>query len=108
MSCHSTRSSPNLAIRDRFSNDLSLRVHRALSWQHRDTRVILSTLFDRIYVLRNQLVHGGSTWNSSVSSDQVRDGANIVAALVPLFVGLMMDFPGTSWGSLYYPVVEVE
>lgn len=29
--------------------------------------MILSILFDRLYVLRNQLVHGGATWNSDVN-----------------------------------------
>ncbi|UNC13966.1 hypothetical protein FE249_06920 [Acidiphilium multivorum] len=35
---------------------------------------VLSFVFDRFYVLRNQLVHGGSTWNSTVNRAQVRDG----------------------------------
>ena len=34
-------------------------------------------VFDRLYVLRNQLVHGGSTWNSGINRTQVRDGAAI-------------------------------
>jgi len=32
--------------------------------QANDTKTILSIFFDRLYVLRNQLVHGGATWNS--------------------------------------------
>jgi hypothetical protein len=71
-----------------------------------DTQVVLMTLFDRLYVLRNQLVHGGATWNSQVNRDQVRDGARIMALLVPLFVDLMMDNPEVAWGAPYYPVVE--
>lgn len=80
------------------------RVNVAL--RERDTRLILSTLFDRLYVLRNQLVHGGATWNSAVNRDQVRDGARILAALVPVFIDLMMDNPEASWGAPYYPVVD--
>ncbi|MAT64354.1 MAG: hypothetical protein CMQ43_12490 [Gammaproteobacteria bacterium] len=80
------------------------RVARALKEQ--DTKTILSTLFDRLYVLRNQLVHGGATWNSQVNRDQVRDGARILAVLVPVFVDLMMDNPDATWGAPYYPVVE--
>ena len=72
----------------------------------RDTRVILNTLFDRLYVLRIQLMHGGSTWKSSVNRDQVRDGARILAFLVPLFVGLMMSRPEIDWGPPDYPVVS--
>ena len=79
-------------------------VHRALG--HEDTRTILSTLFDRLYVLRNQLIHGGATWRSSVNRDQVRDGRSIVAFLVPLFVYLMVTNPQVPWGAPYYPVVN--
>lgn len=49
------------------------RVGHALT--QKGTRTILSIVFDRLYVLRNQLVHGGATWNSRVNSEQVRDGA---------------------------------
>ena len=72
----------------------------------RDTGVILSTLFDRLYVLRIQLMHGGASWASSVNRDQVRDGARIMAFLVPIFVGLMMSHPDVDWGPPDYPVVN--
>lgn len=79
-------------------------VRKALA--DRNTSVILSTLFDRLYVLRIQLMHGGATWRSSVNRAQVRDGARILAFLVPLFVGLMMSRPDVDWGSPDYPVVS--
>ena len=31
-----------------------------------ETRRVLKILFDRLYVLRNQLLHGGATWDSSL------------------------------------------
>ena len=71
-----------------------------------DTAVILSTLFNRLYVLRIQLMHGGASWDSSVNRDQVRDGARIMAFLVPIFVGLMMSRPDVDWGPPDYPVVN--
>ena len=57
-------------------------------------------------MLRNQLVHGGSTWNGSVNRDQVRNGARIMGLLVPLFIDLMMDNPQVAWGAPCYPVVK--
>jgi hypothetical protein len=63
-------------------------------------------VFDRLYVLRNQLVHGGSTWNSSVNRDQVRDGAAVLGTLLPIFIDIMMDNPYRDWGRPFYPVVE--
>ena len=78
----------------------------ALSFQIGDSARVLSFVFDRLYVLRNQLVHGGATWNSTVNRDQVRDGAAILAFLLPIFVDLMMDNPAADWGRPFYPVVS--
>lgn len=79
-------------------------VARAMAQQ--DTPTILSILFDRLYVLRNQLVHGGATWGSKVNRDQVRDGAAILMNLVPIFIDIMMDHPDHPWGMPFYPVVD--
>ncbi|WP_037436353.1 HEPN domain-containing protein [Sinorhizobium fredii] len=70
-----------------------------------DTVKILSLVFDRLYVLRNQIVHGGSTWGGKVNREQVRDGAAILGFLMPVFVDLMMDNPHEDWGVPFYPVV---
>ena len=87
---------------DRFERSRK-RLHRALV--DHDTLTVLTTLFDRLYVLRNQLIHGGATWNSSVNRAQVGDGARILAFLVPIFIDLMMDNPNLDWGAPFYPVV---
>ena len=79
-------------------------IRRALG--HEDTRFVLKTLFDRLYVLRIQLMHGGATWQGSVNRAQVKDGARIMAFLVPLFVSLMMSHPDKDWGPPDYPVVK--
>ena len=68
-----------------------------------DTTRILSMLFDRLYTLRKQLVHGGATWNSSVNRQQVRDGAEILGTLVPVMAELMMSNPHEDWGPPAYP-----
>ena len=86
-----------------FENSLS-RIHGALARQ--DTGMILNTLFDRLYVLRNQLIHGGATWNSSRNRDQVRDGARIMAFLTPIFINLMLEHPEIDWGPPYYSVIR--
>ena len=77
----------------------------ARSFEAQDTARTLSFVFDRLYVLRNQLVHGGATWNSAVNRDQVRDGAAILGSLVPVFVDVMMDNPHGDWGRSFYHVV---
>lgn len=78
----------------------------AKAFQTGDTSRVLSFVFDRLYVLRNQLVHGGSTWNSRVNRNQVHDGAEILSILMPVFVDIMMDNPNENWGRPFYPVIK--
>lgn len=71
-----------------------------------DTLKVLGVVFDRLYVLRNQIVHGGSTWNSSVNRAQVRDGATIMMTVVPTLIDLMLDHPELDFGAINYPVIR--
>lgn len=66
---------------------------------------VLAILFERLYVLRNQLVHGGSTWNSGINRSQVADGANIMAVFVPIVIHVIMRAPHRPWGDPCYPVL---
>lgn len=77
--------------------------HQALARQ--DTETVLVIALSRIYVLRNQIMHGGATWNSSVNRDQVRDCGRLLAKLVPLILEVMLDNPGTLWGDACFPVI---
>lgn len=71
-----------------------------------DTVTVLAVVLSRIYTLRNQLIHGGATWNSSVNREQMRDCVSLMGKLVPLVIEIMMDNPGTLWGDACYPVVS--
>ena len=77
--------------------------HKALG--DHNTAVVLSTVLSRMYTLRNQLMHGGATWNSRVNRDQLRDCAAFLGKMVPFVIQLMMDNPNTLWGDPCYPVV---
>ena len=72
----------------------------------RRTTQVLSIILARMYTLRNQLIHGGATWNSSVNRDQLRDCSAFLGKLVPFIIQLMMDNPHVLWGDACYPVVE--
>ena len=78
--------------------------HKALGAHH--TTAVLRIILSRMYTLRNQLVHGGATWNSTVNRSQVQDGAAILGLLVPTVIHLMMEMPDRHWGEPCYPVVE--
>lgn len=72
----------------------------------KDAPGILAIVFNRLNVLRNQLVHGGATWGIAVSRDQVCDGAAILGCLLPMFIDLMMDHPDHEWPMPHYPLVD--
>jgi hypothetical protein len=78
--------------------------HRALA--KTNTFQLLTVVLSRLYTLRNQLIHGGATWNSSVNRSQVADGAHILGFLVPIVIHLMMENSEYIWGDPCYPVVE--
>ncbi|MBN8648831.1 MAG: hypothetical protein J0L55_12825 [Caulobacterales bacterium] len=89
--------------RERMSKDKD-RINTAL--KHRDTAQILSILFERLYVLRNQLVHGGATWKSSVNRAQVKDGKALLSNLMPIFIDILMDNTEYDWKMPFYTVIE--
>ena len=74
--------------------------------QSTDTTRVLKLVFDRLYILRNQLIHGGATWNSAVNRSQVSDSAAILGFLMPVIIDIMMDNPDEDWGQPFYPVVD--
>ncbi len=71
-----------------------------------DTKMALAVILDRLYTLRNQLVHGGATWNSSVNRSQIQDGAAILGLIVPAVIHLMMEHADSFPGDACYPVVD--
>ena len=89
--------------RERFARGQRLSA-RAVA--RRNTPLLLSILFNRLYILRNQMLHGGATWNSSINRDQLRDGSEILHALMPIIVVIMLDHASEDWGRAHYPVVE--
>jgi hypothetical protein len=93
---------PEAAFRTSFAA-ANRAAHVALG--KRDTVTVLSIVLSRIYTLRNQVLHGGATWGSSVNREQLRDCVNLMGKLVPLVIEIMMDHPGTLWGDACYPVV---
>ena len=74
--------------------------------ERKNTQLILEILFDRLYTLRNQLMHGGATWNGKVNRSQVTDGQSIISFLIPNFLEIMMNNQTENWVKLNFPVVK--
>jgi len=88
---------------DKFK-DAKNSAHRALG--NKETGKVLAIVFARLYTLRNQMLHGGATWNSRVNRDQMRDAVNFMGKLTPVIIEIMMDNSDALWGEACYPVVE--
>ncbi len=72
----------------------------------RQTNRVLSIIADRLYVLRNQLMHGGATWRSDVNRQQIHDAAAILGALMPVIIDLMIDHPDPDLSGITFPLLD--
>ena len=85
-------------------SDANSAAHKAVG--QRETKKVLGIVLSRIYTLRNQLVHGGSTYESKVNRLQLKDCTNFLKCLIPIIIEIMLDSPNTLWGDACYPVIE--
>lgn len=80
-----------------------LKAHNALARQ--DVLTLLMVVLDRLYVLRNQLVHGGASYQSSKNRDAVNNSCNMLFEIMPILLGLMLKNPQQHWGDVHYPLL---
>lgn len=74
--------------------------------ERQNTSGLLVIIFNRLYTLRNQIIHGGSTHQSQINRPQLKDGCAILNTLIPVMVDIMLDHHQNDWGEPYYPVVS--
>ena len=67
---------------------------------------LIEVVLDRLYMLRNQIMHGGATYKSKVNRAQVKDACNILKLFIPIIIDIMMENREEDWGEIYYPVVS--
>ena len=68
--------------------------------------LLLMIIFERLYTLRNQIVHGGATYDSSVNRTQLKDAVKILNNFLPLITDIMLNNPNEDWGKPFYPPVD--
>lgn len=80
--------------------------HKYLSNQ--DLESVLAIVFDRLYTLRNQIFHGGSTYGSSANRSQLKDACNLLEDCLTLFVSVIINCSdaASEWGEPFYPYVK--
>ena len=68
----------------------------------------LRQVFWHLYTLRNQLLHGGATYRSSINRDSIKAGNKALALLLPVILEIIFTHiknnPETNeWGRVWYP-----
>jgi len=67
---------------------------------------LLEVVLDRLYTVRNQLLHGGATYKSKVNRAQVKDATRILGFLMPVIIDIMITNIDDDWGEINYPVIK--
>ena len=78
------------------------KIFAAKCLKYQNTAAILALLFRRLYVLRNQLMHGSATWQGDRNRQQVRDGQRVIERLQPAFLRIMLTNHRENWGEISY------
>ena len=78
------------------------------AWKNRDLDSFLPPIFSRLYILRNQVMHGGVTHPHNAGERQIKHGTALLDFLIPRLVKIMKKdiekHPSSrSWGEVEYP-----
>lgn len=85
-------------------------VQRSLvNYQCGHTLPLLQELFERLYVLRQQVFHGAATSGSKLNRKTVDTGTAVLACVVPTLIEIMLSAgPTTAWGEVCFPPIQSE
>lgn len=72
----------------------------------RNVEALLQLVLDRLYILRNQLVHGGATYKSKLNRSPLRHSCQLLQSLLPVIIDMMIAHPEADWGGILYPPVR--
>ena len=64
--------------------------------------ILAETIFDRLYVLRNQVMHGSATHKSRHNRTALRHDVKVLERDLPVFIELMIKKPSNKWGTPHY------
>ena len=65
---------------------------------------VLEELFERLYVLRQQVFHGAATASSKLNRRAMKLGTGILAAVIPAIIVIMINVgPEAEWGEVCFP-----
>lgn len=78
------------------------------SFQTKDAKSILLIIFHRMLMLKNQLLQGSISYNSTMNRQQLKDSCQILLALLPAFLLLLIENSDIlDAGQVFYPVMQM-
>ena len=82
--------------------------HEAQAWYvEKNWTMVLQRLFERIYLLRCQLVHGAATYDSSFNRIAIRRCIQMMDHLLRTFLGVWVRWGADEdWGIMCYPPMK--
>lgn len=79
-----------------------------IALENKASATILQILFSRLYTLRKQLLHGGTTYHSAMNRKQLKDGCSVLSTLLPVFILLLLEnAQAMDLQKPFYPSVQV-
>ena len=72
-------------------------------YEQGNVRAVFREVFWRVYQLRNQVLHGGTTFGTGRGRSQIEQGLAFMELIVPLIIEVMEANPRTKWGNISYP-----
>ena len=74
--------------------------------QNRSTLGVFQELFERLYVLRQQVFHGAATSGSKLNRSYLKAATSLLLKIIPAMIGIMIEAgPETDWGEICFPPV---
>ena len=71
-----------------------------------DTAHGLLIIFDRLYLLRNQLIHGAATHGSSLNRSALNSAHVLLSVIVPEMTHILIKHPKIRLGPIFFPVLK--
>lgn len=78
------------------------------AFQTKDTQRIIITVFERLLTLRNQILLGGTSYNSAMNRQQLKDSCYILLMLLPVFLEVLIEnAQHLDFTKPFYPIMHM-
>lgn len=87
---------------------LAEKKHVSEARQAQDSICLLGIVFQRLLTLQHQIILGGATCNSSMNRKLLQDGCNILIAVIPACMHIILENPQNfDFDTPFYPLLQV-